>query len=108
MLVLKMALPQTNFGELARHLYEVSDPNHDRYGQHLSKEEVEELVAPHPDNLNIINDWISSLGFEEDNISRSPAKDWITVRIPVTVAETMLDTVSFSLVSLARIWRWVA
>ncbi|KJA29731.1 hypothetical protein HYPSUDRAFT_152704 [Hypholoma sublateritium FD-334 SS-4] len=91
-LVLKMALPQPNFSELERHLYEVSDPNHERYGQHLAKEEVEELVAPHSVSLNIINDWLLSWGFKEDDISRSPAKDWITIKVPVAVAESMLDT----------------
>ena len=49
---LRVGLPQHNFPDLERHLYEVSDPAHTRYGEHLSKEEVEELVAPHPDSLN--------------------------------------------------------
>ena len=43
---LHIALPQPNFDALETHLYEVSDPSHSRYGEHLSKEEVEELGMP--------------------------------------------------------------
>lgn len=90
---LKIALPQPNFNELERHLYEVSDPDHVRYGQHLSKEEVEELVAPHPETLDAVNEWLSSLGFTDEDMVRSPAKDWITIIVPLGKAEAMLDTV---------------
>lgn len=90
---LKIALPQPNFSELERHLYEVSDPDHARYGHHLSKEEVEELVAPHPESLDTVNEWLTSLGFTDEDMIRSPAKDWITITIPLSKAEAMLDTV---------------
>lgn len=93
-IVLKIALPQPNFSELERHLYEVSDPDHERYGQHLSKEEVEELVAPHPESLNTVNEWLSSFGFKDEDLVRSPARDWVTLKVPVSVAEKMLETVS--------------
>jgi len=89
---LKIALPQSNFPELERHLYEVSDPSHARYGQHLSKEEVEELVAPHPESVDVVDAWLSSFGLGESDSERSPAKDWVTLRVPVKLAETMLDT----------------
>lgn len=90
---LRIGLPQPNFHVLEQHLYEVSDPYHERYGAHLSKEEVEELVAPHPESLEAVNEWLASHGILEDDIVRSPAKDWVTITIPVSLAETMLDTV---------------
>jgi tripeptidyl-peptidase-1 len=90
---LKIGLPQPNFGVLEKHLYEVSDPSHSRYGQHLSKAEVEALVAPHPESLDLVNDWLASYGFEENDMVRSPAQDWVTIKVPVRLAEEMLDTV---------------
>ena len=90
---LHIGLPQPNFSELERHLYEVSDPDHHRYGKYLSKEEVEELVAPHPNSLGAINEWLGAHGLSEDDIVRSPAKDWITINIPVALVEEMLNTV---------------
>lgn len=41
---LRIALPQSDFAALERHLYQVSDPAHERYGAHLTREEVEALV----------------------------------------------------------------
>ncbi|KAF8622167.1 hypothetical protein AX15_007283 [Amanita polypyramis BW_CC] len=89
---LHIGLPQPNFPSLERHLYEVSDPDHPRFGNHLTKEEVEELVAPHSGSLDAVNDWLASYGLGENDIVRSPAKDWITIKIPVNLVEEMLDT----------------
>ncbi|KAJ8503359.1 hypothetical protein ONZ45_g10928 [Pleurotus djamor] len=89
---MRIGLQQQNFADLERQLYEISDPNHERYGQHMSKEEVDALVAPHPDTLAKVDEWLASHGFSESDIERSSAKDWVTIRIPVSVAEKMLDT----------------
>ncbi|KAI0034121.1 tripeptidyl peptidase A [Vararia minispora EC-137] len=91
-LPLRIALPQIKFGELERHLYEVSNPGHQRYGAHLSKEEVERLIAPHPESLAVINKWLTSHGLDEKDLQRSPAQDWVTIHVPIGLAEEMLDT----------------
>jgi len=93
-IVLNIGLAQPNFGVLEQHLYEVSDPYHERYGQHLNKAEVESLVAPYQSSLNAVDEWLASHGLLEADIVRSPAKDWVTSRVPVRLAEKMLDTVS--------------
>jgi tripeptidyl-peptidase-1 len=92
-LELRIGLPQPNFHVLESHLYEISDPDHARYGAHLSKEEVESLVAPNVESIDLVNEWLGSHGFNESDLIRSPAKDWITIKVPVQVAEKMLDTV---------------
>ncbi|KZV70276.1 subtilisin-like protein [Peniophora sp. CONT] len=89
---LKFGLHQAGFDELERHLYEVSDPSHARYGQHLSKSEVEALVVPHADSLATVTGWLKEHGMEGDDLQLSAAHDWITVRVPVALAEVMLDT----------------
>lgn len=90
---LRIGLPQPNFELLEQHLYEVSDPYHERYGQHLSKEEVEALVAPHQESIDSVDKWLASFGVKESDIQRSPARDWIKLRVPVGLAEEMLNTV---------------
>ncbi len=70
-----------------------SDPFHDRYGQHLSQEEVNELITPHPDSIDQVNEWLASHGLSEEEFNRSPAHDWVKVKVPISLAETMLDTV---------------
>lgn len=90
---LRIGLPQQNFHALEKHLYDVSNPDHNSYGQHLSKEEVEALVAPHKDSLDAVDEWLSGFGFKEKDLIRSPAKDWIKITVPVSTAEKLLDTV---------------
>lgn len=102
MIALRIALPQSNFDALEQHLYEVSDPSHSRYGEHLSKEEVEELVAPHEDSVNAVTEWLEEHGIAGDEVSRSAAGDWVRVRVPVDLAEKMLDTVCDFLHALIR------
>ncbi|PPQ92359.1 hypothetical protein CVT25_008709 [Psilocybe cyanescens] len=98
---LRIGLPQPNFPSLEKHLYEVSDPEHEHYGQYLSKEEVEALVAPHAESLDSINEWLNSFGIYETDLTRSPAKDWIMVALPVSLVEEMLDTTYY-------VWEHVA
>ncbi|KAH9008252.1 tripeptidyl peptidase A [Lactarius hengduanensis] len=89
---LRIALPQLRFPELEEHLTDISDPFHERYGQHLSKENVEALVAPHPSSVNAVHEWLESHGIKKEACHRSPAGDWVTVRLPVAQAEKMLGT----------------
>ncbi|KAI0090980.1 tripeptidyl peptidase A [Irpex rosettiformis] len=89
---LRIALPQSNFAELERHLNEVSDPFHERYGQHLSKEEVDALITPHPDSVSLVDEWLALYGLRESNLARTASGDWIKVKIPISLAEEMLDT----------------
>ncbi|OAX43341.1 subtilisin-like protein [Rhizopogon vinicolor AM-OR11-026] len=92
MLELKIALPQPKFPELEQHLWEVSDPSHTRYGAHLSKEETDALMAPHPETLDIVSEWLASHGLAEEDLIRSSANDWVTIHVPVGLAEDMLNT----------------
>ncbi|KAF6762018.1 tripeptidyl peptidase A [Ephemerocybe angulata] len=83
---LRIGLPQSNFETLKEHLLQISDPDHERYGQHLSKEEVEEFVKPPSHSLD------KAHGFAEVDLERSPAKDWVNIKVPVKLAEEMLGT----------------
>jgi tripeptidyl-peptidase-1 len=74
-------------------LYEISDPDHGRYGQHLSKEQVDSLVAPHPESVSLVDEWLESHGISLHSMDRSHSKDSIVLKIPVAKAEEMLKTV---------------
>jgi len=93
---LRIGIKQANIDSLIEQLYEVSDPAHERYGMHLSKQEVEDLVRPAPESVELVENWLEAHGidFESDecDLQRSPAGDWITVSVPVRKAEEMLDT----------------
>ena len=93
LLKLKIALPQPYFPTLEKHLLEVSNPKHERYGAYLSKEETETLMTPHPETHDAVSEWLSSHGIEEEHLYWSSAQDWVTIRVPVSLAEEMLNTV---------------
>ncbi len=64
-----------------------------RYGNHLSKEDVDALVAPHPESVETLNSWLQHHGIDpEQAIYRSGGGDWITHRVTVAQAEKMLGT----------------
>ncbi|KIY52320.1 tripeptidyl peptidase A [Fistulina hepatica ATCC 64428] len=87
---LRIGLPQPNFHVLEQKLHKSSNPHHERYGQYLSKEEVESIVAPRPESINAVERWLAS--FEIASLMHSPAKDWVTALVPIRLAEQMLNT----------------
>ena len=90
---LRIALPQPRFPELEQHLAESSNPFHARYGEHLSKEDVEALVAPLASSVDAVYQWLAAHGTQREACNQSPAADWITVHVPIAQAENMLGTV---------------
>lgn len=90
MLHLQIGSKQSNFDELEHHLYEVSTPENSRYGQHLSFEEVNELVKPSDETLDLVHEWLFANGASV--FDHSPAKDWVNIYVDVESAERLLDT----------------
>lgn len=92
MIRIQIGLKQGQFSELERHLYEVSDPSHERYGQHLSSEEVDELVKPTDETFDQVHEWLDDCGVDSSQLEYSSAKDWIKVTLRVKDIERLLDT----------------
>ncbi|KAF8989711.1 peptidase S8/S53 domain-containing protein [Cyathus striatus] len=84
---LHIGVKQQSFDKLVDNLYEVSDPDHERYGQYLSKEEVENLVRPHHTSLDAVDQWLKHAGVDISSVERTPAKDWVSITVPVSLAE---------------------
>lgn len=70
----------------------MSDPDHHRYGQHLKAHEVHKLVEPEEETVDAVHEWLADYGVDKSHLSYSPAKDWITVTLPVEAIEEMLNT----------------
>jgi len=54
---------------------EISDPDHERYGEYLSKDQVDDLVRPHDESIDLVTEWLEKWGIYEEDIPRSAAKD---------------------------------
>ncbi|KIJ54290.1 hypothetical protein M422DRAFT_775435 [Sphaerobolus stellatus SS14] len=88
---LRIGLKESKIDELIGHLYEVSDPNHPRYGNHMSKEEVDAFVAPLPETVSAVEEWLRSHDIDPSACDRTTAGDWLHVTVPVSKAEVMLN-----------------
>lgn len=89
---LKIGLKNKNFADLERHLFEISSPLHHRYGQHFTKEEVDQLVKPDEEATTKVDEWLKDNGIEPWQCIYSSAGDWVSVSLPVSHVETLLDT----------------
>lgn len=76
---------------MIQHLLEASDPDHERYGDHLSMDALNELVAPSQDTVEAVNNWLTSNGIDPSNCQRSEAGDWLYVHLPLRKVESMLQ-----------------
>ena len=106
-----IALKPNRENALIDALYEVSQPGHPkhvlstahlleaylpvplliRYGAHLSKEQVADLVAPHPVTLELVGTWLECKGVPPSTISTSHGGGWLTVTgVPVSQANDLL------------------
>ncbi|KAH9020559.1 subtilisin-like protein [Lactarius deliciosus] len=114
---LYIALNPRHENALIDALYEVSDPKHPRhvhltaapleplftYGAHLSKEQVAELVSPHPDTLELVTSWLAHHGVQPSSISTTHGGAWLTVRnVLVSQANEMLGA-SYQLYRHAKV-----
>ncbi|KAH9163166.1 subtilisin-like protein [Lactarius sanguifluus] len=100
---LYIALNPRHDNALIDALYQVSDPKHPRYGAHLSKEQVAELVRPHPETLEFVTSWLTHHGIRPSSISTTHGGAWLTVsNVPVSRANEMLGA-SYQLYRHAKV-----
>ncbi|KIK61997.1 hypothetical protein GYMLUDRAFT_42427 [Collybiopsis luxurians FD-317 M1] len=90
LLTLRFRLRPSNFDQLLEHLSQTSDPFHERYGQHLSKAELDELMHPAEQTVMEVREWLNWHGMEDTVISSTADKS-IVLTIPVSSAETLLN-----------------
>ncbi|KAK3308540.1 peptidase S8/S53 domain-containing protein [Chaetomium strumarium] len=88
-LKLRIALHQPDEALFERTLYEVSDPAHAKYGQHLSRDELSALLAPRAESTSAVLSWLRDAGIESSKVEEDG--EWINVRITVREASALLD-----------------
>merc|ERR1719486_49457 len=81
---------QTNVEKLEKVLLEVSDPDSEKYGKHLSNEQVHALVAPKQESIDAIMEHLSKHGVK--GVAATPNSDIITADVTISLAEKLLST----------------
>jgi len=81
---------RTALDELASAVLAVSDPTSVRYGQHLSLAEVQLLVAPPQEAVQLVVAWLAGSGVVSSQLSFSSNRDLVSVILPAAKVETLL------------------
>jgi len=87
---LQIGLKQQNEGVVEKHLLEVSDPSHSRYGQHLTAAEIHDIVRPSEETQDLVKAWLEENGIT--NAVHNPAKDALHLVVPIEKVEELLQT----------------
>ena len=62
-----------------------------RYGEHLSKEQVAELVAPHPETLEVVGSWLAHHEVPSSSVKITHGGGWITIsRVSISQVNILL------------------
>lgn len=88
---LHIALKPHRENALIDALHNISDPGHSSYGAHLLKEQVAELVAPHPHTLELVNSWLDHHSVPPSSASVTHGGSTLTLAgVSVTQANDLL------------------
>ncbi|KAH0278244.1 tripeptidyl-peptidase 1 precursor, partial [Aureobasidium melanogenum] len=87
---LHIGLAQNNQADIERHALEASNPSHPGYGQYLSAGEIQRLIAPSDETVQMVSTWLAEHDITAARLSLS--KDWITANVPVRKVESLLNT----------------
>ncbi|KAH8991285.1 subtilisin-like protein [Lactarius akahatsu] len=91
MIDLYIALKPYRENALIDALNEVSDPRHPRYGVHLSREQVADIVAPHPDTVQLVHSWLEHHRVTSSSVSVTHGGSSLTVTgVSVSQANDLL------------------
>ena len=69
-----------------------SNPDSNRYGKHLSIDEVHDLFAPSEKSVEDVRYWLESAGIAGHRISQSVNKQWIQFDADAKELEKLLHT----------------
>ncbi|KAK2596691.1 hypothetical protein QQS21_006206 [Conoideocrella luteorostrata] len=87
---LSIALESHGQEEFEKTLYQISDPTHARYGQHLSRGEASALIQPHQDATAAVRRWLSSANIPDKQVQ--DRGHFMDVSVTVGTAERLLST----------------
>jgi len=71
---------------------QLSDPESDRYGKHMSAKEVGDFFRPSSDSIGSVRDWLHASGIDIDRHEVSPGRGWLKFEATVEELESLLST----------------
>ncbi|KAF2795550.1 tripeptidyl-peptidase-like protein [Melanomma pulvis-pyrius CBS 109.77] len=96
----RIAVHSPNHDLFEQTLMDISTPSHPRYGQHLKRDELKDLIKPEPASSEAVLNWLKESGVAAADIENDG--EWINFVAPVSTAEKMMDTTFKTYQSLVR------
>ncbi|KAF1994689.1 tripeptidyl-peptidase-like protein [Amniculicola lignicola CBS 123094] len=81
-------------------LMDISTPSHPRYGQHLKREELKELIKPRAESSEAVLAWLKNSGVATEDVVNDG--EWVNFVASVSTAEKMMATTFKTYQSLVR------
>ncbi|PVH98258.1 tripeptidyl-peptidase-like protein [Periconia macrospinosa] len=81
-------------------LFAVSTPDHPRYGKHLKREELKDLIKPRAEATSGVLQWLEDSNIPSEDIVNDG--EWINFIAPISKAQNMLNTTFKTYQSLVR------
>jgi len=82
-----IALKQNNVHILEDFFTKVSDPDHELYGQYMSRESIHSILQPSQESISTVINWLASVGVTNFWL---PTNDFLRVNLTVLQAESLL------------------
>ncbi|KAF2758354.1 tripeptidyl-peptidase-like protein [Pseudovirgaria hyperparasitica] len=86
----RIAIKEPNPGLFEQTLYEISTPGSPKYGQHLKREELKDLIRPSKEATDSVIDWLTTSGIQADEIEDDG--EWISFIATINQAEAILKS----------------
>jgi tripeptidyl-peptidase-1 len=71
---------------------EISDPQSEKYGQHMSAKEVGDLFRPSDESIDAVREWLHSSGIDNERHDISAGRGWLKFDASVDELESLLAT----------------
>ena len=98
----RIAIKQQNAHAFEQHVLDISTPDHPKYGEHMTREELKAMLRPSAEASESVVGWLESVGVSPKDIEDDG--DWVNFYVPAVEAERILDT---KLVTIGNIERWL-
>lgn len=85
-----VAVNNDRMADFEQRVIDIATPNHQLYGQFMTRDEVGDFLRPSDDTVGRIIAWMKSERVPSKSIERHA--NWITFTVPVSQAEDMLKT----------------
>lgn len=85
-----IGLHSDNHENFERTIYAISDPDHELYGKHLSRDDAKALLSPREGATESVKRWLSEAGVPENQVRDDG--QWIHVSTTIDKAEGLLNT----------------